>query len=441
VDAPSAAALNITLYPWGFKLPGDDIRQAVADAARGLCAADPQAHVFYEERQDVRATLGSDGFRNELTTDSRGGAVGGRTASLVSESVGTAASRVAGRDSEREAGIGLLEDAVVQTAASATSGRQRASWSAKLVAFHQEIWVGRPGMDVVCDARQGCRIELRARVGISRPGQAVEDLVVRLGDPSPIMGAFTRVFERAEERGSAASSRLGPGEVAGVLAPGVAGVVAHELIGHALEGDVVSRGQSWLASGGSATASADVAVTDDPRRGRGAWKLDDEGTATGETHLIVRGRTSGLLLDSAVALALGKTSTGHGRRASHLDRIQPRMGCTFIEAGADDPEEILRATRSGVFIRRLTAGHTDPVSGRATFLVSDADRIIDGALAGPLDDFVIELDGVVSWASIDRIAHDLAFDTCVGSCVRDGQPLAVSVGAPTIRIGVMRVCC
>ena len=433
--------MNITLYPRGFKLPADDVREAVADAVRGLSAADPQAHVFYEERQDVRATLGSDGFRNALTTNTRGGAVGGRTASHISESFGRAAGQVEGGESELEAGIGLLEDAIIETAASATSGRQRASWSAKLVAFQQEIWVGRPGMDVVGDARQGCRLELRARVGTSRPGQAVDDLIVRLGDPSPITRAFARVFERAEERGSAASSRLEPGEVVGVLAPGVAGVVAHELIGHALEGDVASRGQSWLVSGGSATASADVAVTDDPRRGRGAWKLDDEGTATRETHLIVRGRTSGLLLDNTAALALGKTSTGHGRRASHLDRIRPRMGCTFIEGGADDPAEILRETRSGVFIRRLTAGQADPVSGRATFLVSDADRIIEGALAGPLDSFVIELDGVVSWASIDRIAHDLAFDTCVGSCMRDGQPLAVSVGAPTIRIGVMRVCC
>jgi TldD protein len=87
----------------------------------------------------------------------------------------------------------------------------------------------------------------------------------------------------------------------------------------------------------------------------------------------------------------------------------------------------------------MAAGHTDPISGRASFLVDDADEIVDGRLGDPLDVFVLELDGHESWRSIDRVAHDLAFDTCVGSCVRDGQPLAVSVGAPTIRIGVVRV--
>jgi len=115
------------------------------------------------------------------------------------------------------------------------------------------------------------------------------------------------------------------------------------------------------------------------------------------------------------------------------------MGCTFVAAGVDCAEDALRATSSGVFIRRLASGHTDPTSGRASFIVSDADRIVGGRLAEPLDAFVMELDGPNSWSSIDRVAHDLAFDTCVGSCTRDGQPIAVSVGAPTIRIGVVRV--
>jgi TldD protein len=257
---------------------------------------------------------------------------------------------------------------------------------------------------------------------------------------TPIRDAFVRTFERAESK-AAWSLPPKPGETAAVFAPGAAGVIAHELIGHALEGDVVACRRSWIANGGLSAPSIAVTVADDPRRGRGAWLIDDEGTAALETRLIEHNRQVGLLLDRAAAAALGQAPTGHGRRSSYLDRIQPRMGCTFIESGADDPIDILRSTRAGVFIHRLSGGHTDPNSGRATFVVTESDRVIDGRLAGPLDDFVIELRGPESWRSIDRIAHDLEFDTCVGSCVRDGQPLAVSVGAPTIRIGVVRVCC
>ena len=113
------------------------------------------------------------------------------------------------------------------------------------------------------------------------------------------------------------------------------------------------------------------------------------------------------------------------------------MGCTYIDAGSDAPEEILRSTPRGVFIRRLAAGQTDAHTGRASFVVTDSDLIVDGRIAHPLDLYIIEVNGRVAWQSIDRIGHDLAFDTCVGSCLRDGQPLAVSVGAPTIRVGVV----
>jgi TldD protein len=146
-----------------------------------------------------------------------------------------------------------------------------------------------------------------------------------------------------------------------------------------------------------------------------------------------------MLMDMASADTLGKVPTGHGRRSSYLEAVKPRMGCTYIATGVDDPDEALRSTRSGVFIRRLVGGHTDPITGRATFIVSDSDRIVEGRLAEPLGVFVLDLDGHESLRSIDRVADDLSFDACIGSCVREGQAMAVSVGAPTIRIGVVRV--
>ena len=335
--------------------------------------------------------------------------------------------------------IPALEAAVLAAAERASAGRRHTAWSARLVAFHQVVWVGRRDLDVVSDVRTGCRIEVRAKRGTMEQPTATEDLVLDLSDTTPIALKFVLAFERAETKfGSSAIPDAG--DAVGVFAPGAAGIVAHELIGHALEGDVACRGRSWLAHGGLRSRGPKVSVVDDPRRGRGAWLVDDEGTPTRVVRLIDEGQQTGVLLDRSTARTFGRPSTGHGRRASYLDRIQTRMGCTYIEPGGDDPLEILRSTTAGLFIRRLTGGHTDPESGRATFVVEDADRIDNGRLAGPLDSFVIELEGPKSWATIDCVANDLAFDTCVGSCVRGGQPLAVSVGAPTIRIGLIRVC-
>jgi TldD protein len=410
-----------------------DVRNAIADAASALTAGDPRAHIFYEERTDLRMTLASSGRRDVVVTRTRGAAVSGPHSIHITDpeflDPGAAARTLSAED---------LESVIVQGGAAAGMGRRHPFWSANLVAFEQAIWVGNPEAGVAQDIRRGCRVELRARVGGEGTASAIEEFVVTTNDTRPLADRFSSAFDRAEERLSPIEA-MPRGPAAAVFAPGVAGVVVHELIGHALEGDVIARRATWIQGTGLPTAGRTITVVDDPRRGRGAWTIDDEGTRAGETLLIEHGDSVGLLLDRPSAMALGRVSTGHGRRSSYLDSVRPRMGCTFLVAGADDPEDVIRSTRSGVFIRRLAAGHTDPCVGRASFIVTDGDRIIDGRLAGPVQSFVMEIDGLEMWTSIDRVAHDLAFDTCVGSCVRDGQPLAVSVGAPTIRIGVVTV--
>jgi hypothetical protein len=453
--------MNIIRATWGFKslespnvTPDrpqfdDHIRSAIAQVARGLSASDPRSHVFFEERWDSRTTLASTGLREVVSTRTRGATVAGRRSVHVTEPEFIEVVRRMPEDADAVIGasrlehmnwVASLEARIVESATAACNGLGHPLWSARLVSFHQDVWVGQPAGDVNQEARMGCRLEIRVQMGSeSSSSFGIQELVLHhLAGSPPITEGFVRALERAERRVGIAPAPE-PGSTTAVFAPGVGGIVVHELIGHALEGDVVSRGPTWISDAGFLESVPPVTVVDDPRRGRGAWKIDDEGVGTGETLLLERGRPVGLLLDKASAHAVGRASTGHGRRSSYLEAVRPRMGCTFISAGIDDPEEVLRSTRTGVFIRRLVGGHTDPSSGAATFIVSDSDRIIDGRLAEPLDRFVLELDGPRSWSSIDRVAHDLAFDTCIGSCVREGQPMAVSVGAPTIRIGVVRV--
>ena len=423
----------------------DDKRSAVARAADALPGGDPRAHVFYEERTDTRVSLGSSGSRDAVTTLTAGGTIAGTSSVHDSHPDFLEPRSTLGSDPDEPRSdldqknwVAKLEAAIVHEGAASSAGRSRSKWAAKLVAFRQEVWVGRPQGAVTYDVRRGSRLELRVELGVRSKAHAVRELVLNsVGDP-PIRDAFDRAFERAEQR-RLARRDVDPGVTAAVFEPGAGGIVVHELIGHALEGDIVTRQPTWISDGGLPGARRQVTVIDDPRRGRGAWRTDDEGVSSRETVLVDKGRVTGLILDRGSASTLGRDPTGHGRRSSYLDPVRARMGCTFIEAGTDDASEILRSTRAGVFIRRLIGGHADPISGRATFIVSDADRIEDGLVTETLNPFVIELDGPEAWASIDRVGCDLAFDACIGSCVRDGQPIAVSVGAPTIRIGVVRV--
>jgi TldD protein len=115
------------------------------------------------------------------------------------------------------------------------------------------------------------------------------------------------------------------------------------------------------------------------------------------------------------------------------------MGATFLGAGRLEPQEVIGATRRGLYVHRMEAASVDPASGVAVFRVSDADRIQDGKIDRPVIPFLLLAELKSTLASLDLIASDLAFDQCVGACLKDGQPLAVSVGTPTFRVGIVRV--
>ena len=113
------------------------------------------------------------------------------------------------------------------------------------------------------------------------------------------------------------------------------------------------------------------------------------------------------------------------------------MGCTFLGNGPDNAGAIVRDTAQGIYVRRLETARVDSCSGVACFRVTD--RIRNGRIGAPLLPFLLTVSLDDTLSTLDAVASDLTFDTCVGSCIKDGQPLPTSVGAPTFRIGVVRV--
>jgi TldD protein len=306
------------------------------------------------------------------------------------------------------------------------------------VAFEQWVCVGRPGRPTGVDHRRRQRLRLEARVdrGGRRAGAVVER-VLQPGEGVSADALASALHRRALERLEAAApaSRIGPV----VFAAGVGGLVMHELVGHALEGDTVLRGASALASATGAALPSVVTVIDDPTSTPSGWLIDDEGEEARRTTLVESGRVSGRLHDQGSALLARSGATGHGRRASFRDVVRPRMGCTFLEPGTIDPGEVVASVEDGVHVRRMETASVDARTGEAFFRVTDADRIVKGSIHVPLEPFLLRIDMVEGLSTLSHVANDLTFDTCVGSCVRDGQPLPTTVGAPTFRIGMARV--
>ncbi len=392
---------------------------------------------FLEDRVDGRLTVGDSMEPCFRTTRTRGAVYRDVTEWHISDPDPEPTLGI-GAWSEREKWVMEIGSVMAREAAVSGKGRRGAQWNVVISSFIQRIWVRTDDDRLTEDVRKGCRAQINVSMGGRVQASAQKDMSLAAGVEKSIPSAFEDAFLRAEIK-LGGTRRASPGDAVAVFAPGTAGIIVHELIGHALEGDVLADAKSWLGHGPLPASTRSLTVIDDPRIGRAAWSIDDEGTPASSVTLVDAGHRTGQLLDRVTAATLGLAPTGHGRRASYTDALHPRMGCTYIDRGPDDPNEIVRQTSSGLFIRRMATGHTDPMTGLASFVVDDADRIVDGRIAEPLEPFIIEIDGRHSWASIDRVGHDLEFDRCIGSCVRDGQPLAVSVGAPTIRIGVVKV--
>ena len=222
-----------------------------------------------------------------------------------------------------------------------------------------------------------------------------------------------------------------------VLGPGWPGILLHEAIGHGLEGDFNRKKTSAFTDRiGERVASEGVTVVDDGTLGerRGSLNVDDEGTPTQRTVLIEDGILCGYLQDRLNARLMGMEPTGNGRRESYAHIPMPRMTNTFMLAGTDDPEEILRSVQSGIYAVSFAGGQVDITSGKFVFSVSEAYEIENGRIGAPLKGATLIGNGPDVLTRVSRIGGDLELDRGVGTCGKDGQSVPVGVGLPTIRL-------
>jgi TldD protein len=227
-----------------------------------------------------------------------------------------------------------------------------------------------------------------------------------------------------------------------VLGPGWPGILLHEAVGHGLEGDF-NRKETSAFSGrlGQKVASELVTVVDDGtiKNRRGSLNVDDEGVPTARNVLIENGILRAYMQDRLNARLMGMPTTGNGRRESYAYPPMPRMTNTFMLAGEDDPDDILRSVSRGLYAVNFGGGQVDITSGKFVFSASEAYLIEDGRLTAPVKGATLIGNGPEALTRISRVGHDLKLDEGVGTCGKDGQSVPVGVGLPTIRIDGMTV--
>jgi TldD protein len=227
-----------------------------------------------------------------------------------------------------------------------------------------------------------------------------------------------------------------------VLGPGWPGVLLHEAVGHGLEGDFNRKGSSAFSGRiGQQVAAKGVTVVDDGTIAdrRGSLNIDDEGHPSQHNVLIEDGVLCGYIQDSLNARLMKVAPTGNGRRESYAHLPMPRMTNTYMLAGKDDPSEIVASLDRGLYAVNFGGGQVDITSGKFVFSASEAYWVEGGKIQYPVKGATIIGNGPDALTRVTMIGNDLALDSGVGTCGKEGQSVPVGVGQPTLRIEALTV--
>jgi TldD protein len=131
--------------------------------------------------------------------------------------------------------------------------------------------------------------------------------------------------------------------------------------------------------------------------------------------------------------------TGNGRRESFAHLPMPRMTNTIMLPGTHDPAEIIASVKNGLYAANFGGGQVDITSGKFVFSAAEAYMIEDGKVTYPVKGATLIGNGPDALTRVSMVGNDLALDSGVGTCGKDGQSVPVGVGQPTLRIDGLTV--
>ena len=223
-----------------------------------------------------------------------------------------------------------------------------------------------------------------------------------------------------------------PGEYVCVLSPSVTSVFTHESFGHKSEADFMLNDKTlrdeWTM--GKLVANKKVSIVDEgDSMHHGYCPYDDEGNKKKEIYLIKDGILSGRLHDAKSAAILGEEPTSNARAQDYNCTPLVRMTNTYMLAGPDKPEDIIKGVKDGIYVYDWNYG-----TGNSTFTIQPQKcyRIRDGKLCEPLRVNVVTGNVFQTLFDIDAVGNDLQFFS--GTCGKGGQSLPTATGGPTIRV-------
>lgn len=228
------------------------------------------------------------------------------------------------------------------------------------------------------------------------------------------------------------------GERLCIIDASLAGMLAHEAVGHTVEADLVMSGSVAASCLGKQVASELINLTDFAHSAFGKKAplpvyVDDEGTMCEDAVIIKDGVLVGYMNNLESAMHFGVKPQGNARAYSFTDEPLIRMRNTAIHPGKDKLEDMIASVDNGYYLVNTQNGQAD-TTGEFMFGITMGYEIKNGKLGRALRDTTISGVAFNMLKTVDMLSDTVNWDFA-GYCGKK-QPMPVAMGGPAIRCKV-----
>lgn len=252
-------------------------------------------------------------------------------------------------------------------------------------------------------------------------------------DPSELYEKIDTLHEKLMAKRDGVFSEAGVCDC--IIDSSIAGMIAHEAVGHTVEADLVMAGSVAASRLGQQVASDKITIIDFAHTAFGKpvplpVYVDDEGTPCEDAVLIENGILTGYMNNKESAVHFGMKPCGNARAYEFSDEPLIRMRNTAILPGKDKLEDMIASIDNGYYLTRTQNGQAD-TTGEFMFGITMGYEIKNGKLGRAIRDTTISGVAFEMLNTVDMLSDEISWASS-GYCGKK-QPMPVSDGGPAVK--------
>lgn len=252
-------------------------------------------------------------------------------------------------------------------------------------------------------------------------------------EPSELYEKVDDLYEKLMEKKEGVFSEAGMCDC--IIDSSIAGMIAHEAVGHTVEADLVLSGSVAASALGKKVASDKITIVDFAHTALGKPAplpvyVDDEGTPCEDAVLIKDGVLVGYMNNKESAVTFDMKPCGNARAYCFSDEPLIRMRNTAILPGKDKLSDMIASIDKGYYLTKTMNGQAD-TTGEFMFGITMGYEIKNGKLGRAIRDTTISGVAFDTLKTVDMLSDEIEW-TSSGYCGKK-QPMPVSDGGPAVK--------